>query len=361
MFFVIKFLESETVAVVPSEWYHDGETFWPNYSTDQRLDKAVQQREPPGWDWAEVDCIVLKTCDNYLAARRALKKSLTCSTSGMQSGSEKETSRPKRKQKPIHHFGDSDQEDDGDVPLPRRHHAVRQIVQFPPGSSPMAFSAAPPPPIISPVGSNESLGNAHLFSPTYRVARAGLGPIPCTAAQLHILTLLENIEQQQTQIMGALTTLAARMDDLEGGSVFGDIPEDFQFPINNLEEVKEFETWLGDHNNLAARKKMIQVLASLGGQDTRKVTWNMLSYIFANGVAKKINWKGANNKLKFSNSKMSVLIICAVQKSFVGKRATQDQINKHCIRWFGLASDRAGGRKERYRSSLQGREAAMEA
>ena len=65
MFHVFKFLESGTVAVVPSEWYNAGETLWPTYNTDKRVDKAVQQREVPGEDWDRFDCTVLKTCGMF--------------------------------------------------------------------------------------------------------------------------------------------------------------------------------------------------------------------------------------------------------------------------------------------------------
>ncbi|KAL7407739.1 hypothetical protein ABVT39_012779 [Epinephelus coioides] len=46
---------------------------------------------------------------------------------------------------------------------------------------------------------------------------------------------------------------------------------------------------------------MVVVLASIGGHDTKHFTWNILAHIFSDSVAKKINWKGVNNKKKFSD------------------------------------------------------------
>ena len=44
-----------------------------------------------------------------------------------------------------------------------------------------------------------------------------------------------------------------------------------------------------------------------------------------------------------------VLLACigAVRKSHAAKQATDMEINKHVIRWFNLASDRGGGRRDR--------------
>ena len=44
---------------------------------------------------------------------------------------------------------------------------------------------------------------------------------------------------------------------------------------------------------------------------------------------------------------VNVVYIGAVRKCHVAKQATDMDINKHVIRWFNLASDRGGGRRDR--------------
>ncbi len=50
------------------------------------------------------------------------------------------------------------------------------------------------------------------------------------------------------------------------------------------------------------------MLASLGGRDIKHVTWNILAHIFSSSVAKQINWKGVNNKKKFSEMATKALL-----------------------------------------------------
>lgn len=62
MFHVVEFLISKTVAVVPRNWCSDGVTHWPNYRSDERVDRAVKNAEEPGPDWKTYDLRVVKSC-----------------------------------------------------------------------------------------------------------------------------------------------------------------------------------------------------------------------------------------------------------------------------------------------------------
>ncbi|XP_039620666.1 uncharacterized protein LOC120536406 isoform X3 [Polypterus senegalus] len=186
---------------------------------------------------------------------------------------------------------------------------------------------------------------SELFKPTYRVGRCGTEPIPCTAADLHILTLLEHVKHQLSQLAVMISSLSGRLN-IECSP---DMPEEVQFPLQLLEEVDDFEAWLKQPTNALKKKNMISVLASIGGQDTKRVTWNILSHIFGDDVAKKINWKGVNEKRAFGQMATKTLIMRAVRKSHMAAKATDVEINEFAIRWFSLASDRGGGRNERCR------------
>ncbi|KAL0978200.1 hypothetical protein UPYG_G00167390 [Umbra pygmaea] len=48
-----------------------------------------------------------------------------------------------------------------------------------------------------------------VFQPVFRVGQGG--PIPCSAAQQHILLMLENIKQQQSQLAATVNILLTRM------------------------------------------------------------------------------------------------------------------------------------------------------
>ncbi|KAL1022709.1 hypothetical protein UPYG_G00031330 [Umbra pygmaea] len=49
-----------------------------------------------------------------------------------------------------------------------------------------------------------------------------------------------------------------------------------------------------------------------------------------------------------------VLLIRAVRKCAIAGAATDTEISQHAIRWFNLANDRGGGRKERNKQAEQG-------
>ena len=50
------------------------------------------------------------------------------------------------------------------------------------------------------------------------------------------------------------------------------------------------------------------MLASTGGRDTKHLIFNNLVHIFADCVAKSINWKGVNTKKKFSEMATTAIL-----------------------------------------------------
>jgi hypothetical protein len=52
MYILVKFMDNNSVAVIPSNWLHSNQCpLWPPYKTSDRLDRAVRKREPPGESW----------------------------------------------------------------------------------------------------------------------------------------------------------------------------------------------------------------------------------------------------------------------------------------------------------------------
>ncbi|KAE8594738.1 hypothetical protein XENTR_v10019776 [Xenopus tropicalis] len=408
MFLVVEFIETNTVNIISESWLEDGVTWWPNYRSDERINRAVQKCEEPGADWKKYDVRVHSRTGDYLKARQKLRALLTCNTSELQTDEEEEVIR-KRKIKPRQIFGDTDSDSEPEMAIKRRCHNVLPcpVPPIPPPTpdneacqttarplldqrqTESYFTAAPPAPLStscmpssplphSSVGhfdtmhfqddfcsgpqvatrvshtpsssmgqiSATPLPDEHFFRPTFRLGKTGTGPIPCSAAQLHILTLLDYVKEQQTAIAAAVNNLAARLGT---EAPVAEMPKDISIPLTTVPEVEEFEEWLKDSRNSQAKQNMISALGAVGGQNTKRVTWNILSRLYSDAVAKQINWKGVNGKKCFKEMLRRSLLIRAVRKNQSSTNAADSEIDSYAIRWFNLAPDRGGGRKERSR------------
>ncbi|XP_073669954.1 uncharacterized protein [Paramisgurnus dabryanus] len=450
MFCVVQYFDAKkSVSVVPQSWYNDGFTFWPNYTSDERINKAVKSAEVPGHKWSKHPVRLLKTYGDFLSAWQGMKQSLTCDTSELDTDDEnEEVGRGKRTPKPLHHYGDT--EDDSDRE-PASRKAPTSSIQHRPSSGPLLTSrcnqpapgpsyfaqpplppppaptscsppppltppgpsyfaqpqlppppgptsCSPPPPLTPPEPSslsppppcppsrpasfftppsqqpfqppyfcssqNTDMSLCHpptgmssdglttsyrerateVFMPSLNMGRSGKDPIVCTPADLHMLTLMETMKQQMNQLSMNVSVIMARMAPAEP---VVDIPEEISLPLASLEEVDHFEGWLKNPGNTAKKQHLVGMLASIGGRDTKNIIFNILAHIFADSVAKSINWKGMNNKRKFSEMATKAIMTRAVRKNRMSDKATDTEINHYAIRWFNLACDRGGGRRAR--------------
>lgn len=237
---------------------------------------------------------------------------------------------------------------------PLRHCSVGYV----PNLMPLEDGYYTVPPVATPTSDRPSssmghistmpqMSKEHSFRPTFRLGKMGTGPIPCSAAQLHILTLLENVKEQQTQLAFAVSNLAARLGT---ENPVAEMPHNISVPLATMPEVEELEEWLKDSRNARAKQNMISALGAVGGQNTKRITWNILHRLFSDSVAKKINWKGVNGKKCFKEMHTRSLLIRAVRSNPSSTGAADTDIDSYAIRWFNLASDRGGGRKERERA-----------
>lgn len=55
------FTQDNTVNVIASAWFKDGQSWWPNYKSDSRINKAVQNCEEPGPGWDKYSVRII--CD----------------------------------------------------------------------------------------------------------------------------------------------------------------------------------------------------------------------------------------------------------------------------------------------------------
>ncbi|XP_026064674.1 uncharacterized protein LOC113047499 [Carassius auratus] len=199
----------------------------------------------------------------------------------------------------------------------------------------------PPAPVLNMQTAEEACSSL-TYRPTWRGGRMA-DTIPCSAAEVHILSLLETIKQQQDQLVAKVKYLSSRLNTTPGPDV--EMPENIQFPLEQLEAVEDFEMFLKEPSNGPSRQRVISSLATIGGQDVKRLTWNILGRLFTDEVSHQINWKGVNNKKPFSRMATKTLLFSAVKKNTVTRSATDAEVTKHAIRWFNLAADRATRRR----------------
>ncbi|KAL0964791.1 hypothetical protein UPYG_G00329020 [Umbra pygmaea] len=135
--------------------------------------------------------------------------------------------------------------------------------------------------------------SSQVYRPTWRGGRCGSDTIACSAAEVHIMSLLEYIKHQQEQLIAKVNFLTSKLNP--GGQEL-EISVPIQFPLQSMEGVEDFENWLKNPINSQLKQNLISTLATIGGYDTKRVTWNILAHMFHNDVGRKISWKGLNGK-----------------------------------------------------------------
>jgi len=79
-----------------------------------------------------------------------------------------------------------------------------------------------------------------------------------TAAEVHILSPLETIKQQQDQLVAKVNYLTSKLNSTPGPDV--EMPENIQFPLEQLEAVEAFEMFLKEPSNGPARQRVVSFL-----------------------------------------------------------------------------------------------------
>ncbi len=78
------------------------------------------------------------------------------------------------------------------------------------------------------------------------------------AAELHMLTLLENLKHQMNQQSSVMNLLMSRLNAAREPA--SEMPDDFSFPLSSLADVDCFEDWLSDPANAMKKKQMVYIL-----------------------------------------------------------------------------------------------------
>ncbi|XP_051992166.1 uncharacterized protein LOC127650639 isoform X1 [Xyrauchen texanus] len=352
------FLDEDITEVVPRSWVKGDECFWPTFISEEKTQKAIKRHEMPGPGWKIFKIRTLfEKVDDFSKARQKLKDYNRNGTAVLQS--EDESSMAKRRRKATHYLGFENGSTDSETeqtpkrrpesrPRPQPLAISATLPSLPPAplsdiavdmgqesldntgqetftdiswnvrreSDPFnvinssAHQSTPAPPQhLSPVfdinmgfpyshasGGGEPGGHL-LFKPTFRVGHE-TGPIPCTPAQLHGLLLLENLNQQVAQLATTVNLLMAKVNNGLQPAAF-EWSGEFQFPLESDAELDRFEAWLVDPANNRQKHALVNTLSAVGGVDLKRVTWNILSYLFSCPLSRTINWKGVNKKRAF--------------------------------------------------------------
>ncbi|CAM4573832.1 unnamed protein product [Leuciscus chuanchicus] len=142
----------------------------------------------------------------------------------------------------------------------------RQLFQSPyNGSSQNNYtdlSLRHPPPGMSSDGLATSYREraTEVFMPSLNMGRSGKDPIICTAADLHMLTLMETMKQQINQLSMNMSVIMARMAAPEP---VVEMPEEISLPLASLEEVDHFEGWLKNPGNTAKKQHLVLCLYNI--------------------------------------------------------------------------------------------------
>lgn len=75
---------------------------------------------------------------------------------------------------------------------------------------------------------------------------------------MHILLLLENIKQHLSQLAATVNVLVMRTGSTP--PVPCEMPEEFQFPLDSMEEVEEFENWIQNPENARRKQNLVSSL-----------------------------------------------------------------------------------------------------
>ncbi|XP_062306438.1 uncharacterized protein LOC134011017 [Osmerus eperlanus] len=136
--------------------------------------------------------------------------------------------------------------------------------------------------------------------------------------------------------IGHLTSMVESL--VQGGHRGQPQQEDdcLQIPLMDTEALDSFEEHLQSSEN---RKKMINVLSQSGGQTIKKTVWRIAQKMFANGLAKQLNWCGRGEKRGLKASRCASVVIGAAMRNPM-VHATEAEAEKCLKDFLRLASGR---------------------
>ncbi|XP_021351747.1 uncharacterized protein LOC110449299 [Mizuhopecten yessoensis] len=168
------------------------------------------------------------------------------------------------------------------------------------------------------------------------------------ARDVRLFTVLEQIKSSQLKQQ---KTMESILKIVEGNASQqtaepvsrSDIPEDIEFPLNNLEELNAFEVRLEDIN---VQKSVINHLSVVGGKTPKDMVRRVLKNTVKSSLASQYNWYGKKGKMPFGKLRLTTVLQKAVRK--VKPDCSELEVELATREWLRTATDRDGGRKRRH-------------
>ncbi|KAF4113644.1 hypothetical protein G5714_006189 [Onychostoma macrolepis] len=326
MFYIVEFLETQEVEVVPALWVEKEICQWPAQYRRDELVKAIRT--------------------TYKAARLKLPQAET--QTDLQTAEEEDVDdipKKKRKRLPNIHF-ESDDED-----------LVKQKGLLPPAPKITGPNFAIESAIKRRVQKLET--PKHMTSPEPRHSvtspeprRAEKSPEPSRsmgnseAQQSGTVTLSDLLNKYSSLLHRILTNQEMMMDQLK---VILMNMQKMGEPAHGQDPIDRDLLPLKDLTSLLALEKRLREEADLkkNGVDVKDSVWRVMGHCITNSLGKQLNWRGINGKTAFHKLQLKDVITGTVRNNRLTAAATDQEIETFIKKWLHLSSDRDGGRRER--------------
>ncbi|XP_076876046.1 uncharacterized protein LOC143525682 isoform X3 [Brachyhypopomus gauderio] len=337
----VLFIEENTVNVIPSKWFQDGESWWPNYPTDQRINKAIKNCEEPGPGWKKFTARIICEKDDLTDAKRKIKQYLDTDIAGLQSEDEGSQKRRKIKKKYLNE-SDSDSDmsgNEGRTSVRKVNFRLPHIPQpFPPTIT--DISAKPQGPINEV---SRSVASKPFLS---RIPNQDPGNSSQICSQGY------NTEYSNPEMFSAANPQGQNQDKRFADLSWSVPSRPFDpFVLNHKPGITSFPHSPYDGNNSQIcnnEHEGTQVIPGANSQDLfdgrNASASSLLTCPRGMGTEEKCVFRP-----QFRVGQHSGPISCSgsVRKCPTSAGATDTEITRHAIRWFNLSCDRGGGRQER--------------
>ncbi|XP_056226510.1 uncharacterized protein LOC130165339 isoform X2 [Seriola aureovittata] len=164
-----------------------------------------------------------------------------------------------------------------------------------------------------------------------------------TPVEQDILTQLRVLQQQQNQIL----QLLLKLTNTDGINDSTEAELKAMFPITDEEGLTLLELKLNETPEL--KNQLISFFGDTDGRPIDQTVQRILERMLSNTFAKRMDWRGKNNKVSFATSCLNNIVNDAVRRNSVCARAADEAVESAVKKWLQQVAERdeaAEGRRE---------------
>ncbi|XP_072567606.1 uncharacterized protein [Paramormyrops kingsleyae] len=366
---VVDFVESGSVAIIPSKWFtgpEEDECYWPPVRT-VNIEKAVKEAVNPNPEWSRYNIRVLGKAENYALARKKLLKAEICSDLQTDSdwAGKKRKRRPRQMSSSESDIEGTTHDEAAEVPAPSVPASLQSsgIAQATPGPSSVCrvlqrsqnteqlitsqqsralFSTKTPRRTVQSALAQEDLKSTHVLSDIRYDTQEPQQNEPVTTVRdamfIRVLTVLEEVKATQ-KVHGAMIQSLLRQSDKT--STASCLPEGAEFPLETPSDVEAMEQKLLDPD---FSKDVVSFLGDIGGRSVEEATRRVMSFILTNDLALKFNFVGRHGKLQFGTLRLFDVFYGGLKRNVPTKDISRRDAERVVSKWLCGARDRGGKR-----------------